>query len=471
MATRRQPPARPPPTSTSWPAGWRRRGSRRPCQSASPMRAGRSTRTRTPSPCWPPSTPWPMSSAGRVPAPHRAPPAALSMPSVDRMAKALPLLDLGRAPVGHRSISPGQLHARRERRAGASRTGRRRRAAPRRGSHHARRGRGGDRPAVGPDRLAADGRPGSRTRSSNRIPTLVVAGRPSGAVRAIVFNVRDGHPYADPSARQAFSRCLDRDTLVADILAERGLPASTLVAPGSWAARPARLEPPTPRRHGRCSRRRATSLGSDDIYARDGERLSSEIIIRPGRAELAALMDAISKALKACGIDLRIREVPFSPDVVLPQLEWPNAFDTYLDDGQPGRRPRPSTSAGWSSDRVTTKDDPGDANYGGWRDKSTDAPADRRGSLADRGQAAFGLCRSAGAAGRPGARLAAGLRGRLRGRRPDPARRGRQDRRSVAAGLRARTCSIGAWRGPERPPTRTRDRPAIGPVEGPPGLP
>ena len=45
------------------------------------------------------------------------------------------------------------------------------------------------------------------------VPVLEIASHPGrrgaavGAVRAIVFNVRDGHPCADPSARQAFSRC------------------------------------------------------------------------------------------------------------------------------------------------------------------------------------------------------------------------------------------------------------------------
>jgi hypothetical protein len=58
--------------------------------------------------------------------------------------------------------------------------------------------------------------------------------------------------------------------------------------------------------------------------------------------------------------------------VVLPQLEYPNAFDTYLATVSQGVDP--GIDLGWlSSDRVTTKADPGDANYGGWRDKSTDA--------------------------------------------------------------------------------------------------
>lgn len=290
---------------------------------------------------------------------------------VDRMAKALPLLDLGRAPVGtgpYRLVSyvPGGSVVLERRGLAPAGAPRRVQAVILRDAVEAatalQSGQIDWLPTVAPEVVPV----------LESDPTLVVAGRPSGAVRTIVFNVRDGHPYADPSARQAFSRCLDRDTLVADILAGRGLPASTLVAPGSWAARPSRHRAADPAAAKALLETAGYVLGSDDIYARDGERLSSEIIIRPGRAELAALMDAISKALRACGIDLRIREVPFSPDVVLPQLEYPNAFDTYLATVSQGVDP--GLDLGWlSSDRVTTKADPGDANYGGWRDKSTDA--------------------------------------------------------------------------------------------------
>jgi peptide/nickel transport system substrate-binding protein len=203
-------------------------------------------------------------------------------------------------------------------------------------------------------------------------PALVVAGRPSDAERAIVFNVRKGRPYADPTARQAFARCLDRDAMVAATLAERGLPASTLVAPGSWAAKTTKPKAADPKAARKLLEAAGYTAGPDGIYVRDDLRLASEIIIRPGRAELAALMDAVSDALAACGIELRVREVPFSPDLILPQLEWPNLFDTYLMTLALGVDP--AIDLGWlAGSRVTTEANPGDANFGGWRDEKTDA--------------------------------------------------------------------------------------------------
>jgi ABC-type transport system substrate-binding protein len=290
--------------------------------------------------------------------------------ATDRLAKALPLLDLATAPVGtgpYRfvSYSPGGRVVLAQR---------------------------GPREPGLPERVEAivlrDAAEAATAIQSGQVdwlpnvapelvpvlesdPNLVVAGRPSGAERAIVFNVREGRPYADPSARQAFARCLDRDALVDATLAGRGLPASTLVAPESWAALPAKPRAADPEAAGALLEAAGYTSGSDGIYGRDGTRLSSEVIIRPGRAELSALMDAVSSTLEACGIELRVREVPFSPDVILPQLEWPNAFDTYLTTLDTGVDP--AVDLGWlAGDRVTTEENPGDANFGGWRDKRTD---------------------------------------------------------------------------------------------------
>jgi ABC-type transport system substrate-binding protein len=294
-----------------------------------------------------------------------------SDPATDRLARALPLLDLAAAPVG---------------------TGAYRFASYSAGGRLVLERRGPAEPGV-PGRVEAivlrDAAEAATALQSGQVdwlpsvapevvpvleadPALIVAGRPSGAERAIVFNVREGHPYADPSARQAFAGCLDRNDLAATTLADRGLPASTLVAPESWAARPPKARPADPKEARALLEAGGYVAGSDGVYARDGLRLASEIIIRPGRAELAALMDAVASALDTCGIELRVREVPFSPDLILPQLEWPNIFDTYLATVPLGVDP--ALDLGWlAGSRVTTEKNPGDANFGGWRDKATDA--------------------------------------------------------------------------------------------------
>ena len=291
--------------------------------------------------------------------------------AIDRLAMALPLLDLATAPIGTgayrlASYSPGGRIVLEHR--GPAETGvpRRVEATVLRDAAEAatalQSGQIDWLPSVAPELVPV----------LESDPTLIVTGRPSGAERAIVFNVRDWHPYADPSARQAFARCLDRDTLVTATLAQRGLPASTLVAPESWAADPGKPRAADPEAAAALLEAAGYTLGSDGVYARDGQRLASEVIIRSGRAELSAVMGAVSDGLAVCGIELRVREVPFSPDIILPQLEWPNAFDTYLATLALGVDP--ALDLGWlAGDRVTTEKDPGDANFGGWRDKPTNA--------------------------------------------------------------------------------------------------
>ncbi|HXR27854.1 MAG TPA: ABC transporter substrate-binding protein, partial [Candidatus Baltobacteraceae bacterium] len=66
---------------------------------------------------------------------------------------------------------------------------------------------------------------------------LTVAGRPSDTLRLLVFNVRQGHPYADAVAREAFVACLDPRALAADTATAHAFAATDVLTPGSWAAR------------------------------------------------------------------------------------------------------------------------------------------------------------------------------------------------------------------------------------------
>ncbi|MFI5253901.1 MAG: ABC transporter substrate-binding protein [Candidatus Limnocylindrales bacterium] len=202
-------------------------------------------------------------------------------------------------------------------------------------------------------------------------PGVRVAARPSGTERALVFNVRPGHPFADPAARLAVLRCVDRPALVAAATNGQGLPATSLVAPASWAFAPGR--PPTvdPAATRRALEAAGYQAGADGIYARAGVRLSAQLVVRPGRADLAALAAGLSVDLRDCGIELTVQEVAFSSDVILAALEWPNTFDVFLAALHEG--PDPDVDLGWlGSSHVTTAMDPGDANFGGWSDQTTD---------------------------------------------------------------------------------------------------
>jgi peptide/nickel transport system substrate-binding protein len=111
--------------------------------------------------------------------------------------------------------------------------------------------------------------------------------------------------------------------------------------------------------------------GADGIYARDGQRLASDLLVRPGRADLVALATALASDLRACGIDLNVRQVAFTSELILAQLEWPNTFDVFLATIHTGADP--DVDLGWlGSGHVTTQANPGDADFGGWDDTVTD---------------------------------------------------------------------------------------------------
>jgi ABC-type transport system substrate-binding protein len=296
--------------------------------------------------------------------------AALSSTDADQLAAALPVLDLAAAPVGtgaYRLVryEPGvlvELERRTPAKAGVP---------------------AGVRAMVMRDSTAAATAllSGELDWLPDVAPQLVpilaadaavrVAARPSGTMRALVFNVRPGHPFADLAVRRAFGRCFDRAALVAGTADAAGLPAASLVAPVSWAFAPPRAPAADPAAARRQLESAGYQAGADGIYSLAGARLSAELLVRPGRADLAALARAMAAELRGCGIDLAVRQVDFTSELILSQLEWPNTFEVFLATVRTGNDPE--VDLGWlGSDHVTGPANPGDANFGGWSDPATD---------------------------------------------------------------------------------------------------
>jgi ABC-type transport system substrate-binding protein len=296
--------------------------------------------------------------------------AAMTTTGTDQLAAALPLLDLAVAPVGTgayqlSSYEPGafvELERRSPAKAGAP-SGIRAVVMrdPTAAATALLSGELDWLPDVAPQlvpSLAAD-------------PGVRVAARPSGTMRALVFNVRPGHAFADVAVRQALGHCLDRPALVARATDGAGLPAASLVALVSWAFAPPRAPSADPAAARRQLEAAGYLAGADGIYTRAGQRLAAELLVRAGRPDLAALAAAMSVELRGCGIDLAVRQVDFTSELILSQLEWPNTFDLFLATVRSG--PDPDIDLGWlGSDHVTDARDPGDANFGGWSDLATD---------------------------------------------------------------------------------------------------
>jgi ABC-type transport system substrate-binding protein len=298
--------------------------------------------------------------------------ASLGSKEPDSVAAAFPLLDFQRNPVGSgpyalASYRPGEsvVLTRKE----ADPTGRSPREVrvliitdPSAAATALKTGDADWLPDVSPDEVP----------SLEDDPAVQVAGRPGEIYRAIVFNVRPGRVYADPAARGAFARCLDKEALVREATSGRATVAWSPISPASWAFR---RSPDTPSVNVDAARalleKAGWREGTDAVYARRGQRLTSQIYVRPSRADQLAFAQAASGQLARCGIELRVRELGFSGDVLLKQVGWPNDFDTYLAENPLGLDPAVDFSI-FQSSRITTQANPGDLNFGGWSNPLAD---------------------------------------------------------------------------------------------------
>jgi len=158
---------------------------------------------------------------------------------------------------------------------------------------------------------------------------------------------------------------------------------------GSWAAADA---PPAARRDPDAAQalleRAGWRRGSDGIFARGATRLSSEVAVRTGRADLLAAIRAAADQLRKCGIELDVREAELATEVLLEQLRWPNEFETLLMARSLSIDPALDLAA-FEGRHVTSAEDPIAVNAGGHASPQLDAlltearrvlaPADRAG--------------------------------------------------------------------------------------------
>ncbi len=211
-----------------------------------------------------------------------------------------------------------------------------------------------------------------RATSLGSDPLVRVAPRPLPTVASIVFNVREGHVYADPVARRAFTACLDRDSLVDAVTGGVGAAAAFEIAPSSWAfsgaapaARPDRVAMEQLLQDSGWTR------DSDGVHVRDGTRLSTRVFVRPGRDDLLAFGRQAADRLRSCGIELVVQQLDEAGELLLQQLRWPNDFQTVLVSRPLGVDPD-SDVAAFESARATSAERPADANPGGYRSSVVD---------------------------------------------------------------------------------------------------
>jgi ABC-type transport system substrate-binding protein len=200
----------------------------------------------------------------------------------------------------------------------------------------------------------------------SNIPELRIAGRPGPGVREIVFNVRAGRLFADIAARQAFATCLDKTRSVGVATGGRTDPAWTPITPGTWAFAPDLPHPAgDPAGARRILEAAAWVAGTDGVYAKGGQRLSTALSVRASRGDQLDFANDALTQLAACGIELVVKRLDLSGGALLDQLQWPNDFDTVLVTRPLGVDPDQDLAV-FDGRRITTEANQGDLNIGGW---------------------------------------------------------------------------------------------------------
>ena len=195
--------------------------------------------------------------------------------------------------------------------------------------------------------------------------------RPLQSQWTMVFNTRAGRPYADSSVRRAFAECVDRESLTTQVGGGEAITATTPIAPGSWA-----MHPPSPTGRDVAAANRLLDeagwvVGSDGIRVRDGKRLSSAIAVRSSQSNLLAFAHSVATQVHDCGIELQVDDLDLTGDSLFQQLRWPNDFDTLLTMRALGADPDADLEA-FESSHATSADQEVDANPGGYHSSEAD---------------------------------------------------------------------------------------------------
>jgi ABC-type transport system substrate-binding protein len=181
----------------------------------------------------------------------------------------------------------------------------------------------------------------------------------------IAFNMREGHVYANDKLREAFMMCIKHDEDVAAATDNEGIPVYADVPPFSWAFNP---DVPKytfdPAGAKKLIEGEGYALGSDGIYAKGKQKLSTTLYIRVKRPQRLAFATLAKDDLKQCGINIDINEADLTTVLVPKVLDYPNEFDTYL--GGWSTSLDPDDYSIFHSSQITTKENPEANDFPGW---------------------------------------------------------------------------------------------------------
>ena len=159
----------------------------------------------------------------------------------------------------------------------------------------------------------------------------------------LYFNLHpeSGALFLDINLRQAVSYCFDKPETARSATDGGGAAIFSEIPPESWAYPEDGLDeyPTDPAKARTLIEASGWKRGEDGTYAKGGRRLSTVVAVRAGFPERTRWLELVADQVRACGIDLQVKEIPFAAIVqmldVYPHInaaapETKRPFDAYF---------------------------------------------------------------------------------------------------------------------------------------------
>jgi len=189
---------------------------------------------------------------------------------------------------------------------------------------------------------------------------------------SLYFNQREGQLFADRNLRQAVSYCMDKEGTVDAATNGQGVAIYSEIPPASWAFPTQGLNtyPMDKAKAKELIEASGWTLGSDGIYEKGSQKLSTIVAVRAGRPDRSKWMQLMSDQVKECGMDIQYRETDFTallnmlttyPHINAAAPELGRPFDAYFGGFNTGFDPDPYSL--YHSSECSTAEKPDTNNY------------------------------------------------------------------------------------------------------------
>jgi len=213
-------------------------------------------------------------------------------------------------------------------------------------------------------------------------PALKFVEYPDFGFFSLYFNQREGTLFADKNLRQAVSYCFDKEATAQAATNGQGVAIYSEIPPASWAYPTQGLNtyPMDQAKSKELIEASGWTLGSDGVYEKDGQKLSTVVAVRAERPDRSKWMQLVGDQVRQCGIDLQFKEIDFAailnmlstfPHVNAAAPETAKPFDAYFGGFSTGFDPDPFSL--YHSSECSTAERPDTFNYECYQNPEADA--------------------------------------------------------------------------------------------------